>query len=170
MEQVLTKTKKDLFAAFQEDHTLLREKLHRMREALAQSDFATALQIGEDINLISGAHMAFEEFDFYPALRKFLTQGEVFRMYLEHADGLALIGDVLSTNLDHPPTESEMLQMFGRLQVLEHHVSDCGDLFSALNGLEPVELERLYNRLLEWRVKAPKWQDLAKLRPAADRY
>lgn len=160
MEQKLTDIKNALFRDFQIDHAALGERLFALRTALLERNVETTKTIAEQIDQESGAHMAFEEKDFYPALKKFLTEDDVFRMYLEHADGLAMVLDIIAADpskFDEPDFIADILE---RLERMEHHVADCGDLFGALGGLEPPEFQRLYDRLHEWHKKAPKWQDI----------
>jgi len=160
MEQKLTDIKNSLFRIFQQDHGRLGEQLFRLRTALKQKDIEAAQVIVTEIDELSGAHIAFEEFNFYPALRKFLSEDEVFRMYLEHSDGLDLILNIQGWDADNPPNSESFDAALDHLKIMEHHVADCGDLFGAMGGLEPSEYKTLYDNLMEWRRKAPKWQDV----------
>jgi len=160
MEEKLTDIKNALFRDFQIDHSALGEKLFALRTALIQRSVEAAQSIAEEIDRDAGAHMAFEEKDFYPALKKFLTEDEVFRMYLEHADGLAMIVDIIEAEgpeFDDPEFMSNILE---HLERMDHHVADCGDLFGALGGLEPSQYQTLYDRLHEWKRKAPSWREI----------
>ncbi len=160
MEQKLTDIKKSLFKIFQQDHARLGEQLFRLRSALQIEDITGAQSLANEIDELSGAHIAFEEFEFYPALKKFLTEDEVFRMYVEHSDGLNLIENIKTWDVENPPTSEEFSTALEHLEIMEHHVADCGDLFGAMGGLEPAEYKTLYDKLMEWRRKAPKWRDI----------
>jgi len=160
MEQKLTDIKKSLFKIFQQDHAQLGEQLYQLRVALKQKDVTTAQKLVKEIDELSGAHIAFEEFEFYPALKKILTEDDVFRMYMEHADGFNLIEKIGTWNAENPPSSEVFSTTLEHLEIMEHHVADCGDLFGAMGGLEPAEYKTLYDKMMEWRRKAPRWQDI----------
>jgi len=160
MEQKLTNIKKSLVRIFQQDHARLGDQLSSLREAMKLKNIETAQSIAKDIDVSSGAHIAFEEFEFYPALKKFLGEDDLFRMYLEHSDGLDLIQQIMKWEAENPPTAEEFDDTLEHLKIMEHHVADCGNLFGVLDKLEPAEFQTLYDNLMEWRLKAPKWSEI----------
>ena len=151
-----------LFNAFHEDHAALGRALHDLRNALAADDFPTAKKIAEKLEFEAGAHIAFEEIDFYPALGPFLSDTELEGMYAEHADGLTLIRDIRNAR---PALISAAAQkdFIKRTEALEAHVSECGELFGAMGGLSAMEQDALKERLDYWRLQAPSWSEAAAL-------
>ena len=161
-QQRMMQVNNSLFNAFHEDHAALGRALYDLRNALAADDFRAAKKIAEKLEREAGAHIAFEEIDFYPALQPFLSDAEINDMYAEHAKGLALIEDI--RNAEPAPVSAAMRQNFiNRTEALEAHVSECGELFGAMGGLSTKEQEALKQRLDHWRKKAPSWSEAAVL-------
>lgn len=151
--------KEKLFEAFREDHAQLGRGLYDLRTKLAAGDVDGARGAASQLDRTAGAHIAFEESEFYPALEPFLSKVEVGAMYQKHADGLLLINEILSSPEGAPLPDT--MELIGRVDALEEHVAECGELFGAMGGLNEDELRHLWRRLQFWRRKAPSWRDFA---------
>jgi len=149
--------KDKVFEAFHADHAALGQALHELRTQLAGGETAKARKSAAKLDRDAGAHIAFEENDFYPALKSSLSASEVEAMYREHAEGLAVIQDIADAD------DAELLDplvrasFIVRIEALEGHVADCGDLFGAMGALTEDQFETLYGNLEYWRSQAPHW-------------
>jgi len=154
---VVMQIKEALFEAFREDHAMMGRALYDLRSKLDAGDIAGARTIADKIDRESGAHIVFEEEDFYPALRAFLSTDEIDGMYTDHADGYDLIREILQTGSSPEISKDSQTDFIKRVEKMEAHVSTCGELFGAMGGLSQTEQERLMERLKYWRRKAPTW-------------
>jgi len=157
----MTEVKRRLFDAFREDHARLGRALHALGERLRAEDVAGAREVAETLDREAGAHIAFEEFDFYPALLPFLSRDEIDAMHLEHSEALALLGDMKQLGDGALGERSLRDALLDRVQAMERHVSDCGELFGVMGGLDAAAQRHLLERLDEWRGRAPRWSELA---------
>jgi len=148
-----------LFEAFREDHALLGQGLHRLRERLTARDAAGVRAAAEHLDRQAGAHIAFEEADFYPALEAFLSHREVDAMYREHAQGLALLVELMRVAEADLQIDDRVQRFLRRLDAMAAHVAECGDLFGAMGGLADADIDRLLSRLEHWRGVAPRWSE-----------
>jgi len=157
--------KAELFKAFRADHAMLGQGFHILRERGAAGAPAGARRQARRIDREAGAHIAFEEEDFYPALKRFLDGEEVAAMYRAHEDARLLIGDLAAAS-DAELTETDAARgLLNRIDAMQTHVSECGELFGAMGGLSPDEIKTLLQRLQDWRAAAPRWTDHALARP-----
>ena len=156
----MSQVKQTLFDAFRQDHATLGRGLHRLRERLVAGDLAGIREAADRLDREAGAHIAFEEEDFYPALERFLSRSEIEDMYREHADGAALVRQAKTIERDtfSPEQQSSLIR---RVDAMEEHVSECGELFGAMGGLTPAEQDALFARLRTWRDQRPTWSDYA---------
>lgn len=146
-----------LFEAFRADHALLGKDFYLLGERLRAADTDGARQLAARIDRDAGAHIAFEEADFYPALKAFLSRQEVDDMYRDHANGRALLEELLA--LDEAALHDKAMQerLLARTEAMQQHIADCGTLFGAIGGLSAPQQSALLERLLDWRSKAPGW-------------
>jgi len=150
--------KQTLFDAFRQDHAVLGATLHQLRSAVTAGQADKAKALCTRLDQESGAHIAFEEHDFYPALRRFLSEEEVTQMYADHERGLSLIDAVLA--IEGSKLDDKIAgDLIEKIDDLEKHVSECGELFGAMGGLSKDEQARLLERLEHWRQNAPTWHD-----------
>ena len=156
----VTQIKEDLFNAFREDHAALGRMLYDLRTKVTANDITAAQALAKRLDQEAGAHIAFEEADFYPALRPFLSDQEVDEMYKEHAEGLAMVQHILDLDGSDKLDQRNRNLLIKKIEALETHVSDCGELFGAMGGLSPARLQELWERLNYWREKAPRWAEI----------
>lgn len=149
--------KETLFEAFREDHAQLGRALYDLRNKLDAADFDGARAIAAKIDRETGAHIVFEEEDFYPALAAFLSADEIDEMYKDHVDGYNMIRDILNTEHDNEISSDSQTDLVKRVEKLESHVSACGELFGAMGGLSQNQQKHLMERLEYWRRTAPTW-------------
>lgn len=150
-----------LFEAFRADHAVLGQGFYELGERLRAADAAGARQLAARIDHDAGPHIAFEEADFYPALKPILGRTELDEMYLDHARGRALLEEILAldaTQID----DARQKRLLAGVEAMQTHIADCGDLFGAMGSLAPEQQNGLLKRLLFWREQAPRW-----LKPAA---
>lgn len=157
----MTNIKQRLFEAFRKDHAILGRGLYDLEMAISGGDVVQAKALADQLDWDVGAHIAFEEHDFYPALNAFLSTAEVEEMYAEHADGARTLARVVALDEDAPMTADVKDRLLSGVREMEHHVSECGELFGALGGVSEEEMASLYARLESWRRKAPRWSELA---------
>lgn len=160
-EPAMTDVKRRLFDAFREDHARLGAALHALGTRLRARDARGARAIAEELDVEAGAHVAFEEHDFYPALAPFLSEAEVDAMYAEHADSRSLIVRLRTLDESALADTERHEALLGRVQAMERHVSECGELFGAMGGLDDAAQRDLLERLDGWRRRAPRWSELA---------
>lgn len=157
MSSSVPDVRKRLFDAFQDDHAELGRRLYELRQCISSKDCKQAKRLAAEILQTAGAHIAFEEHDFYPALRSHLSAEEVERMYAEHEQGLAFLEALSKAD---PQTERDMTADLAEIDALDHHVADCGRLFGAMGGLAPQAMADLMTRLEAWRRVSPSWSDV----------
>lgn len=157
--QIMTEIKDRLFEEFREDHAVLGKGFYQLAERIRAADAAGARHCADKIDREAGSHIFFEEEDFYPALKAYLSAEEIENMYREHADGRSLLQDILVLTdkaLDSQDLQQQLLQ---RVQGMQTHISDCGELFGAMGGLDVNQQAELLRKLEHWRLKAPHWLD-----------
>ena len=155
----MSEIKAQLFAAFREDHAVFGRGLYDLGQNLRARDLAGAIAAADALDQTSGAHIAFEEHDFYPALAAFLSTEEVDELYSDHAKASRIIPDVKTLSDQALQDDATRSQLIARVEAMQHHVSECGELFGALGGLSPRQHEQLLERLSMWRKKAPRWTE-----------
>ncbi|QXP84435.1 hemerythrin domain-containing protein [Methylococcus sp. Mc7] len=150
----------NLFDAFREDHAVLGRGFHELSQCLRGNDAAGAREAAERIDTAAGAHIAFEEKHFYPALARMLGAPEVRRMYSEHGKGLAAVRALLERDPGAPLPEGERRRLMELSQAMEAHIAECGEMFQAMGRLSEAKQAALYRQLTVWREKHPRWTGL----------
>jgi hemerythrin-like domain-containing protein len=151
----------DLVEAFKEDHAVLGRGLHEVSGHLRTGDRVAAKACCERVDRQVGAHIAFEEQFFYPALRRMLGDAEVDRLYQEHGQGLSVIKALAELPESAALTEAERHTLLQASELMEAHVSECGELFGVMGRIPLEEQKGLYRELLALREKAPRWTEFA---------
>lgn len=158
---IMTEINHDLFSAFREDHAVLGRGLHELRTLVLANEIGSLKAAAKKLDRNAGAHIAFEEENFYPALKAFLSSQEVDNMYDEHAHGAATL-EKIDALAETGKLEPEQIDRFiERIDEMENHVSECGELFGAMGGLDRGQKEALLTDLLRWRRSAPSWTEYA---------
>ncbi|NIO43320.1 MAG: hypothetical protein GTO41_26110 [Burkholderiales bacterium] len=152
----MTSDENNLFEAFRADHATLGMGFHELSAALRNNDLAMARKVVERLDTDAGAHIAFEEENFYKVLEPLVGAAEVEKMYREHEKGCEVMRTVVqSATL----SEAERNALLKKSEAMEEHIAECGDLFAAMGRLTAEEQEDLYQHLLAWRELAPRWTD-----------
>lgn len=159
--------KQTLFKTFYDDHAVLGGGFHELRQAIAINDVHKAQEVAKKIDRESGAHIAFEENDFYPALDPFLSPDEVTAMYELHDKGHALLVSIINSDEKKSFSRQQQSHFIETVKAMEHHISACGKLFDVIGLLPQTQQKDMLNYLEEWRQKAPRWTTLRK--PAQNR-
>lgn len=146
--------------AFHEDHALLGAALYALRTELAGKDCLAARSTADRIDVEAGAHIAFEEYTFYPMLGPYLSDEEVKAMYHEHRDGLALIREIAAASDLELADPDFVKHLMTRVESLQEHVAECGDLFGAMGALSNEQYKDLLTSLEKWRKLSPRWSEI----------
>ncbi len=139
-----------LVEEFMIDHRALAEGIERLIEMLKAGRVGEARAEAARVDRLSGAHIAFEEHDLYPAI------GAGPSMYEEHRAGRAMLQAVLDAD-----RLTERRDLVSEAEDMLDHMEDCGVLLHRVRTLTPLVQSQLEDRLLEWRSTAPKWTELA---------
>ncbi len=151
----------DLVEAFKEDHAVLGRGLHEVSEYLRARTDRAAKARGERVDREAGAHIAFEEQFFYPALRRLLGDAEVDRLYQEHGQGLSVIKALAELPEGGELTKTQRQALLQASESTEVHVAECGELFGVMGAIPIDEQKALYRELLALRENAPRWTEFA---------
>ena len=140
-----------LLEAFQQDHIMLGRGFNELSCCLRAGDPAGACAAARRLYEEAGAHIGFEEEDFYPVLVPLLGEEVVRRMYQEHCCGFDVIHTLLSRGPDLPLHHDLSGRLLAQTEVMEGHIAECGELFTALRHIPPAKQQALYDKLIEWR-------------------
>jgi len=157
----MTTINNELFDAFRQDHAVLGHGLHQLRSYVVAEDIPRLKTAAQDLDKAAGGHIAFEEEDFYPALKAFLSDDEVEEMYADHARGAETLTIIAALDSDAALQATQQQQLLARIDEMEEHVSECGELFGAMGGLDEAGKANLMDRLTYWRERAPTWTGFA---------
>lgn len=166
--QNMTEINQQLFEAFRSDHAVLGRGLYELRSLILSGDLEALKAAADKLDQAAGAHIAFEEEDFYPALKAFLSDEEVGGMYAEHAQGaetLKAIKQLAGHEIEGPDTRDQLLE---QIDEMEKHVSECGELFGAMGGLDESQKKALLRNLNRWRERAPSWTSFSRRKSAGN--
>lgn len=152
-----TQEGRDLFAAFREDHAVLGGGFFDLAQSLRANDLEQARGAAMQLDRAAGAHIAFEEENFYPALRAFLGADELQRMYDEHRVGLGVVQTLCELPRQGKLAEDQRQQLLRDAEVMAQHIADCGALFETMGRLPPEQQTALFHELQDWRQKNPRW-------------
>lgn len=147
-----------LIEAFQEDHALLGSSFHELSKCLRANDTLGARRIAKRLDEEAGAHIAFEEEQFYPSLEPLLGEAEVARLHAEHRLGLAVVQTLTGRTAETRLAEDERRRLLELSEAMERHIAECGELFAAMGRLPPKVQEELHGQLQDWRRARPGWQ------------
>jgi hypothetical protein len=158
--------KNSLFEDFHADHAVLGSGFHALSQCLRANDIEAGRRVAEDIDTQAGAHVAFEEEDFYPALVPLLGDAEVQKLYREHDLGLEVIHALLQPSAETGMDQLAVARLLQESEAMETHIAECGELFAAIGRIPLEEQSALRQRLLQWRELNPRWRDYAARRRA----
>ena len=152
----MTSGKKPLFRAFQEDHAVLGKGFYELSSCLRGKDLPGARRVAERMDREAGAHIAFEEECFYPALAK-ASGFEIGRLFDEHGEGLDVVRTLLEMHDTDDMSEELRKELLANAQAMEDHIAECGELFEAIAKMSDAQQQSLYEELIAWRQKHPTW-------------
>ena len=154
------RTRDELLRAFREDHAVLGRGFHRISAALRAGSGAEACVAAAEVDRDAGAHIAFEERHFYPALMRLLGKGRVEGLLKEHAEGLAVVRTLGSLSTAAALPEQRRRELLRASEAMETHIAECGELFEAIGRIPEAEQVALLDELLNLRAERPAWTDL----------
>ena len=140
-----------LLEAFRHDHAMLGRGFNELSCSLRAGDAAGACAAARGLQDVAGAHIGFEEEEYYPALVPLLGEETVRRMRQEHCCALDVICTLLQRGLDLPLPSGLAARLLAQSELMEEHIADCGELFSALRSIPAGKQQELYDKLIQWR-------------------
>ncbi len=152
--------KHQLLEAFREDHTQLGRGFFDLCQSLRSGDLDRAKAMADELDREAGAHVAFEERHFYPKLRTLLGDADVDRMETEHGIGLEVIGARKGLSQDEELASAAKAKLLRDAETMSTHIAECGELFGAIGRLDAAEQQRLFDQLLAWRERRPRWSEI----------
>lgn len=147
MESIFPK----LLTAFQQDHAMLGRGFNALSCCLRAGDWVGACAAARQLEAEAGAHLGFEEENFYPVLASVLGKEAVRRMRQEHCCGFDAIHTLLSRGPTQPPPPDLWERLAAQTEVMEEHIAECGELFAALRHIPLAQQQALYDKLIAWR-------------------
>ncbi|MGA8990530.1 MAG: hemerythrin domain-containing protein [Rhodoplanes sp.] len=144
-----------LLEAFRHDHVMLGRGFNELSYCLRAGDAVGAYAAACKLHDLAGAHISFEEEEYYPALIPLFGEETVRRMRQEHCCGVDVISTLLGRGPDLPLHPDLTARLLAQSEVMEEHIAECGELFAALRQIPAVKQRALYDKLIEWR-RCPK--------------
>jgi len=138
---------------------------HRISSALRAGSDAEACSAATDVDREAGAHIAFEERHFYPALVPLFGEDQVKGMLKEHDEGLAVVRTLGSLSTAGGLPEERRRELLRASEAMETHIAECGELFEAIGRIPEAEQVALLDELLRLRAEHPAWTDVSDSRP-----
>jgi len=151
----------DLFEAFREDHAILGRGFYEISGQVREKNLPAAKARADRVDREAGAHVAFEEKYFYPALRRLIRDTDVDRLHREHDEGLTVIRRLEALSESATIDEREWGNLLEKSEIMENHVAECGELFGTMGRFAPEEQQALLHQLLALRQEAPRWTQFA---------
>ena len=147
----------DLIREFRSDHRIVIDKLFELETVFKKHRLEDAKRIVDELDLLVGPHMKFEEEHLYPTLRRFLEDiGDirVDELLHEHSDAAAVIKN-LREILNKPEFTGEDSKIaIEKLSGFFIHVSNCDGLNLLIERVLSVqERRKLAIKLLEARLE-----------------
>lgn len=146
--------------AFLVDHQAFMKLLHEVATALDAGNVHQARQLGEQLDIVAGPHIAFEEAVLYPAIddqtddRAFVPQ-----LYDEHAAIVEALARLLSAEEIDEETLGDLSAAFAAGL---GHAEHCGTLISRLSSLSQGDQQKALAELLQLRSSNTRWTQLKK--------
>lgn len=151
--------KDELLKAFREDHAVLGRGFHRISTCLRAGDLAGAREAATLLDRDAGAHIAFEERHFYPALVPLFGEDHVQGLLGEHKEGTAVIRALGAGSTPAQFEDARRLELLRASEAMERHIAECGELFEAMGRIPEDEQTALLDNLLVLRAEHPVWTD-----------
>jgi len=144
----------DLIREFRSDHRIVIDKLFELEAAFKKHRLEDAKRIVDELDLLAGPHMKFEEEYLYPTLRRSLGDIRVDELLHEHGDAAAVIKN-LRKILNKPEfTREDSKTAVEKLSGFLIHVSNCEGLNLLIEKVLSVEERRkLAIKLFEARLE-----------------
>ena len=157
----MQQSKDNLFTCFREDHKVLGAGFHQLSTHLRAGDTAEACEVARHLDKAAGAHIAFEESEFYPRLAPLFGRDEADRMRDEHRQGLSVIDALVHHAAAEPLDRETCDRLLEQSEAMETHIAECAELFEAMGRIPVDERRVLYQKLIAWRQRHPTWTGFA---------
>ncbi|MBT8485160.1 MAG: hemerythrin domain-containing protein [Phycisphaerales bacterium] len=139
------------------DHQEMIRGLARLVAALSEGDGRAAAKIADEIDVVVGPHIQFEEEVYYPQLRMEMGDEPVDRFYEEHAEGLEAVRGLLALGPDHHYSSEELTTLLREAETALRHAESCGRMLSHLTVLPAERQSELLSRLRGFRRAGVRW-------------
>jgi hypothetical protein len=154
-----------LLEAFREDHLVLGGGFHHLAVHLRAGQIASAIAAARHLDQEGGAHIAFEEDDFYPAIATLIGRDEVESMYAQHRLGVGVVNELRDLADDALLEPQIRDRLIADAETMSDHIAECGELFETIGRLTPADQHALLERLEWWRRLRPRWSAYAAMTP-----
>lgn len=149
----------DLQNAFLSDHRRLIQSMTALRAALESGEDQRARELANEVDLIAGPHMEFEEQHFYPFLKPRIGKQRVLRFYREHAEGKRALTLLLDAPTDVPFEDELRQRALAGLDTALQHALGCGAVMAEIHGLDPLQQTDLLRELQVARERGRRWSE-----------
>lgn len=146
-----------LVAAFEEDHRVLTRGLYELRRLAEAGEWAAAATHAGELDRAVGAHIEFEEKNFYPMLRRFLGAEFIGQLYREHEQGRQALKALEALEDDRAPDPAQRAAVLEQLEIATSHALSCGTLVSHLETLGPAQRAEMLTALEACHQQACSW-------------
>jgi hypothetical protein len=143
--------------AFLEDHRRLTGGLSQL---LQDGALRQAVELADKLDREVGAHIAFEQHVYYPALRQHLGDEFIDQLLREHEVGQSALKSLLAHGGDLPLEPAERERLKGQIEVALDHARSCGTLWSHLRALDDPQLAQMHAHLRRHRSRGRRWSEL----------
>lgn len=146
--------------AFISDHQAMIRGFRDLRDALERHDDSAAAAIADRLDRSAGAHIEFEERDYYPVLREWLGRDRVEEMYDEHGTGFAAILALAFRPASMGVSSGERARLMENVDVALDHAVACGAALAYLDELDEPRQQKLLDALYAARERGHRWSEL----------
>jgi hypothetical protein len=145
---------------FVKDHKEMTRALVAVLTALENQDDSLAIQLADQLDVLAGPHIRFEESILYPTVAKSAGKELHQRLLAEHQQPLAAIRFLLKCRDDASLSAAERQQMIEQFRTGLVHVESCGRLLSHLTSLDEQTQSRYLQELRDLRSAKTRWSEL----------
>lgn len=134
--------------------------LAQLTAALRNGDNELARQLADELDLVAGPHIQFEENVLYPLVAK--SEGSAFarQLYGEHRATLRGLKQIVSHSRKRPLTETYRRDVLRDIQLGLNHAESCGTLVSHLGDLSAHEEDAAVKQHELLRQQQRRWTEL----------
>ena len=151
-------TQTPLIAEFLKDHQQFSRLLYEISKLLEADELDKARQRAEELNVVAGPHIAYEESELYPRLPGFgertVTPDQLTG---EHHQVLHAVRQLVEKQ---EFTGEELRSIKAAFQAALRHAEHCGTLITLMARLDESAQRESLAKLIEFRDQGKKWTEL----------